>query len=340
MSGAAGHHAVIVITGASGGLGRAVAIQFASAGLRVGLAARRLQDLEETARLCERAGGQAQIVVTDVTQEAQVEALCAAIMARWGRIDVWVNNAGVTLFARLDEASFAEHRRVIEVNLFGAVLCARAVLPIFKRQGYGVLINVGSVLSKVGQPYVPSYVISKFGLRGLSEALRAELAEQPKIHVCTVLPYAIDTPHFQSGANHMGTHARAMPPVQSPEKVARRIVKLAKHPKRETHVPRVVVLGLALRWVLPHTTERLLLRALTRWHFDNQVDSATTGNLYAPVELSEARVHGVRPPQLSTARFATWTVKELMRLWMPTPQRARGQSGRKAATPIERAQHG
>src|SRR5690606_38778192 len=102
------------------------------------------------------------------------------------------------LFALLEEASFEEHRRVIETNLFGAMLAARAVLPVFRAQGSGVMVNVGSVLSQVGQPFVPSYTISKFGLRGLSEVLRVELADEPAIQVCTLLPYAVDTPHFQS----------------------------------------------------------------------------------------------------------------------------------------------
>src|SRR5690606_17479042 len=144
--------------------------------------------------------------------EDAVDALVERTLAAFERIDVWVNNAGVTLFAPLEGAPFEQHRRVIETNLFGPMYAARAVVPIFRRQGRGVMINVGSILGKVGQPFVPSYVISKFALRGLTEALRAELADAPDIHVCSLLPYAMDTPHFESGANRVGRAAHPMPP--------------------------------------------------------------------------------------------------------------------------------
>jgi NAD(P)-dependent dehydrogenase (short-subunit alcohol dehydrogenase family) len=119
---------VVVITGASGGLGRETAVQLAEEGCRVVVAARRAGDLHETVRLCEQRGGQAFAVVTDVTVEDDVRALAAAAQATWGRIDVWINNAGVTLFARMDQGAFEDHRRVIETNLFGAMLGARAVI--------------------------------------------------------------------------------------------------------------------------------------------------------------------------------------------------------------------
>src|SRR5690606_9278974 len=145
-------------------------------------------------------------------REDDVQALAQRTLTEHGHIDVWVNNAGVTLFGSLEDAPLEEHRRVIDTNLWGAIHGARAVVPVFRRQRRGVLVNVGSVLSKIGQPFVPSYVISKFGLRGLSEALRFELADEPDIHVCSVLPYAMNTQHFQSGANYIGWQPRAMPP--------------------------------------------------------------------------------------------------------------------------------
>lgn len=307
---------VAVITGASSGLGREVAYQLASHGCRVVLAARRVDELEQTATGCRERGGEALVVPTDVTQEDAVNALAAAAIERWGRIDVWVNNAGVTLFARIEEGKLEDHLRVIETNLNGAIHGARAVVPIFRRQRRGTMINVGSVLSKVGNPYVPSYTISKFGLAGLGEALRVELAEFPDIHVCALLPYAIDTPHFQDGANELGQSAHAMPPVQSPEKVARALVGLVRRPRRQRYVPRAAVIGLAFHWMFPRVAERLLLRALKRFHLGPN-EASTTGNLFKPGP-EQADVHGDRPAKVSTPAFFLWATRELVRVSVQT----------------------
>lgn len=304
---------VVVVTGASSGLGRATAVEFAKRGCTLVLAARREEALEETARLCRAAGGEALSVVTDVTSEADVHGLAATTLARFGRVDVWVNNAGVTLFGFLEDGPFEQHRRVIETNLFGSMHGARAAVPIFRKQGQGVLINVGSVLSKIGQAFVPSYVISKFALRGLSEALRVELADEPGIHVCSIYPYAIDTPHFQEGANLVGRDSRAMAPMQSPERVARAIVSLAARPRRERHVPRSAVLGLALHKVMPRTVELILLRALRKWHLGNTPEPAKLGNLYAPGEDAPT-VHGKRPPLVSTPHLFAWAARQFATL--------------------------
>jgi short-subunit dehydrogenase len=300
---------IVVITGASGGIGRATALAFSDAGCRLVLAARRADALEETASLCRGRGGTAHAVPTDVTSEADLARLRNAALHRWGRIDVWVNNAGTTYFARLDEGDLAAHRRVIETNLIAPMVATRLILPVFRRQRAGTLINVGSVLSQVGQSFVPAYVISKFGLRGLSDAVRADVADTPGIQVSTVLPYAVDTPHFQDAANATGKQARAMQPVQEPESVARAIVSLAVRPRRQLYVPRYIVAGVMLHWLWPRLTERLLRHALARFHLVGR-EALTDGTLYVAGGAPGA-VHGDRRPVIGKTLFALWVAREL-----------------------------
>jgi NAD(P)-dependent dehydrogenase (short-subunit alcohol dehydrogenase family) len=146
--------AVVGVTGASNGIGRATGLAFAERGARVVLAARRADALEELARECEAAGGPALAVPTDVTDEAAVAELARRAVERFGRIDVWVNNAGVYLLGLLEATPPEAFRRVLETNFFGYVHGARAVLPHFREQGHGVLINNASVYSHVGAPWL------------------------------------------------------------------------------------------------------------------------------------------------------------------------------------------
>lgn len=326
---------MVVITGASSGLGRETARQFARLGDRVVLAARRRADLEATAETCREEGGEALVVPTDVREPAQIDALVDAVMATWGRIDVWVNNAGVTLFGHLDQAPFEEHRAVIETNLLGALAAARKVIPIFERQGTGVLINVGSVLSHVAQPFVPSYVISKFGLKGLTEALRVQVADLPGVHVCGIYPFSIDTPHFETAGNVLPHRARAIPPIQSPEKVARAIVDLAARPRDQVFVPKGIALGLLAHALLPRRTERVLLHALRRWHFDEREAPRTSGSLFEPRKSRRARVHGRRRPRVGALGFDLWVARDMVRNELGN-LRARWSGRRGAAAAVGR----
>jgi short-subunit dehydrogenase len=179
------------------------------------LAARREQILNEVAAECEQLGTRALVVPTDVVDEGAVGALADRAVGTFGRIDVWVNNAGVGSFGRFDETPAGIFRDVIETDLFGVVHGARAVLPIFRRQGSGVLINSGSLVSKIPAAYASAYVVAKQGVRALGASLREELALEGArdIHVCTLMPASIDTPFFQHAADYTGRRVKPMPPV-------------------------------------------------------------------------------------------------------------------------------
>jgi NAD(P)-dependent dehydrogenase (short-subunit alcohol dehydrogenase family) len=218
-----------VITGASSGIGRATAIRFAQKGASLVLTARRSELLEDVASECRRFGAETVAVAGDVSDPQFVDNLAKECVLRFGRLDVWVNNAAVTMFSRFEEAPPNVYRRVFETNFFGVVHGARAVLPYFREQGEGVLINMSSVVASAPQPYTSAYVASKYAIRGLSECLRMELAlDDAEIHVVHMMPASIDTPLFQHAANFTGRAAKAMEPVYPAELCAATIVRLAE----------------------------------------------------------------------------------------------------------------
>jgi NAD(P)-dependent dehydrogenase (short-subunit alcohol dehydrogenase family) len=269
----------VVITGASSGIGRAAAPAFARRGSGLVLAARARSPLEEIGRECEAVGTEAIWLQTDVRDEGQVADLARCAVDRFGRVDVWVNSAGVIAYGRFEDMPANVFRAVLETNLFGHVHAARAALPHFRRQRSGVLINMASVWGRVTAPDVSAYVTSKFAVRAFGECLRHELRDLPEIDVVTVLPQAVDTPIFRRAGNFAGRAARPIPPLVDPDTVARGIVRCAESPKPEVTYSRT---GRALEFVhaaAPALYSRFLPPVFEAGNYADHPLAPTTGTV-------------------------------------------------------------
>lgn len=254
--------AVVIVTGASSGIGAATALACGREGMRVALAARRKDRLERVAEDVRAAGGEPRVVPTDVADEAAVRALVEGSVAAWGRLDVLINNAGIGLLARVGETGAAEFDQLMRVNFLGAVYGVLAALPHMRRRRSGHIVNVASAVGKRASPFRAAYVASKFALVGFSEALRMELRGEG-IHVTCVCPIGTATEFHEVETNRLGVPGRGGP-IQSAEHVARSIVRALRRPRAEIHpYPPARLLFLA-NDVAPGLVDRLLLRLSPR----------------------------------------------------------------------------
>jgi NAD(P)-dependent dehydrogenase (short-subunit alcohol dehydrogenase family) len=216
---------VVVVTGASSGIGRATAQALAEQGARLVLSSRSDRSLERAAARCRASGAEVLTVVADVVDEDDVERLRAAATERFGRIDGWVHTAAVVAYGRFEDVPSATFRRVLDTNVHGSVHVARAALRQFGTQGEGTLVLTGSLLGEIATPYMSSYVVSKWAVRGLARVLAIEARATPGIRVCVVSPGAVNTPIYVQAANYAGRAGRPPPPVDRPEKVAAAILR-------------------------------------------------------------------------------------------------------------------
>jgi NAD(P)-dependent dehydrogenase (short-subunit alcohol dehydrogenase family) len=298
--------AVVVVTGASSGIGRATAEAFARKGATVILAARREASLEEVAAECDRLGGRGRVYVLDVTDAEAVREMARWTVEHHGRIDVWVNNAAVYLLARFEDTPPDAFRRVIETDFFGYVNGIRAVLPYKREQDGGVIVNVGSIGSRITMPYTSAYVAAKHAVRGLSGSLRQEL-RGTNVHVCTVLPAVINTPLFVHTANYTGRRVKPMNPLNDPQVVADAIVGVAERPRPEVLAGSPGLLLTLMHAIAPGLVERQLAAQVDVDHFADEPAPRDDGNLYEPVAIgteAEGEWTNTAPPPFAQKALA------------------------------------
>lgn len=213
---------VVLVTGASSGIGEATALRAASEGHHLVLVARREEALEEVAAACDEAGAASTEVLTaDVSDDDEVATMVADALARHGRLDAVLHCAGVVSYGRTEETSADDFAQVVSTNLLGAASVARHVVPVLREQRHGDLVLVGSLLGHIAVPEMTPYVVSKWGVRALARQLRIENVDVPGVRISHVSPGSVDTPIYDKALDDAGGVNAPPPPTISPERVAR-----------------------------------------------------------------------------------------------------------------------
>lgn len=283
---------VMVVTGADSGIGLATARAAVARGAKVVIASRNADELRRVAREIRADGGQVAWVACDVADEDAVEELATTAVRQFGRIDTWVNNAGVSIYGETERIPVEEARRLFETNYWGTVNGSLAALPHLKESG-GALINVGSTVSDRAVPLQGHYSASKHAVKGFTEALRMELErEGSPVAVTLVKPAGMDTPFTEHARNHMDDADPSLPPpVYAPEVAADAILHAAEHPHRTVAVGGGSRMITALGALAPRLADRYMETRL----FDQQKRPPGSGRrhdaLFEPPARS-GRVHG------------------------------------------------
>jgi NAD(P)-dependent dehydrogenase (short-subunit alcohol dehydrogenase family) len=277
---------IVVVTGASAGVGRAIAREFARPGVSVALLARGRAGLRGAARDVERLGGRALPIACDVADPAAVDDAAARIERELGPIDVWINDAMATVFARFDDVTADEFRRVTDVTYHGCVNGTRAALRHMKPRNRGVIVQVGSALAYRGIPLQSAYCGAKHAIQGFTEAVRCELMHDGvDVRLTMVQLPAVNTPQFEWGRSRMPRKAQPVPPIYQPELCARAVRFAATHRRRELYVGGSTVVAIVGDKVAPGLGDRYLARTgVDSQMLDEPRDPTTPDNLMRPVD--------------------------------------------------------
>ncbi len=288
---------VVAVTGASGGIGRAAVREFARRGDDVALLARGETGLEAAAAEVRAMGRRALVVPVDVADHEAVEAAVARVEDELGPVDVWVNVAFTSVFARFDDIAPEEFRRVTEVSYLGYVYATMAVLRRMRERGRGTIVQVGSTLAYRGIPLQSAYCGSKHAIQGFHESLRTELLhEGSDIHVTMVQMPAVNTPQFSWVLSRLPKQAQPVPPIYQPEVAGRAVVFAADHPKRREYWVGASTVGtLMANAVVPGLLDRYLARTgFASQQTPDAKDADQPANLWEPADGAGGRDFGAR----------------------------------------------
>jgi len=284
---------VVVIIGASSGFGKGTALKMSKRGAHVVLAARRMNLLTDLQKQC---GNDSIAVQTDISKSDEVQHLAEVTLEKFHHIDVWINDVGVGAIGRFDEIPLEDHSRMIDINLKGIIYGSHVAIKQFKKQGYGTLINLGSIDSEVPLAYQGSYSASKAAVLSLGRVLNEELrlAKFKKIHVSTIMPWAVDTPWWDHSANYSGGTAR-MGSMEGPEKVINAMVKASIHPKEEIAVGWKARSAYHFHKMFPDLSERISANVAHKYQIKEAPPSPNThGTLFTPMQSGTEIEGGVR----------------------------------------------
>ncbi len=308
---------VVVVMGASSGIGRETALRFARRGAKVLVAARGESGLRSLVDEIRQAGGEVTAVVADVAEFEQVKDIADRAVEAYGRIDTWVHLASVSVWGKFEQTTPAEFERIIDVNLIGQAYGAMAALPHLRREGRGALIHISSGEAKLALPLQSAYSASKHGMVGFLDALRLELRhEGVPISVTNVMPAGINTPFFNKARTKLGVKPRIAPPIYQPSVVVDAILYAAEHPTRDIIVGGAAKAGILLQKISPRLMDALLLRvAFWIQRSDEPKSEDAPHNLYEPIEGFD-RVTGDFDAEAKSWSTYTWLARH------PTMRRA------------------
>ncbi len=277
---------VVVITGASAGVGRATARAFAKEGARIGLIARGEAGLAAAKREVEELGGEALMLRADVADSAQVEEAAQAVEERFGPIDIWINNAMTSVFSPIHQMDSAEFRRVTEVSYLGYVHGTLAALKRMRDRDRGVIVQVGSALAYRSIPLQAAYCAAKHAIKGFTESLWCELLhDRSNVHVTMVQLPALNTPQFNWVKSRLPRKAQPVPPIFQPEVAAQAIVWAAKHRRREVYVGFSTWKAIIGQRILPRALDRYLARkGYSSQQYDGAAAPDSPSNLWEPLD--------------------------------------------------------